>query len=164
MDALKYHRLKNRPEREITDKEDINKLLANGKFAVLSLCRENEPYIVTLSYGYDESSNALYFHCAKEGLKTDFIKSNPNVCATVIEDGGYIDGECGHYYKTLVLRGTITFVLDNNEKKHAMNILLTHLEKDNDIIKEKLNKALNSFENMEILKLSINEIHGKAGR
>ena len=50
------------------------------------------PYVVTMNYGYDRGGRALYFHCAKEGLKTDFVRENPNVCATVIEDLGYQHG------------------------------------------------------------------------
>jgi nitroimidazol reductase NimA-like FMN-containing flavoprotein (pyridoxamine 5'-phosphate oxidase superfamily) len=46
--------------------------------------------IVTLSYGYDSEKKTLYFHSAKKGLNWDFINSNKRVCATVIEDGGYI--------------------------------------------------------------------------
>jgi nitroimidazol reductase NimA-like FMN-containing flavoprotein (pyridoxamine 5'-phosphate oxidase superfamily) len=75
----KYH-FHNRTNREITDKESIADILKKGKYATLSLCRNNEPYIVTLSYGYDKESEYMYFHCATEGLKIDFIKSNPNIC------------------------------------------------------------------------------------
>jgi nitroimidazol reductase NimA-like FMN-containing flavoprotein (pyridoxamine 5'-phosphate oxidase superfamily) len=95
---MKYH-LINRPDREITDEEEILRILKNGKYATLSLCKNNEPYIVTLSYGYEEQSNSLYFHCAKKGLKLVFIKNNPRVCATIIEDGGYFHPKS--YFLTL---------------------------------------------------------------
>ncbi|MBW6479881.1 MAG: pyridoxamine 5'-phosphate oxidase family protein, partial [Bacteroidales bacterium] len=84
----KYH-LHNRPNRELKTQEEINSILSKGKYAVISMCRDNEPYIVTLSYGADLTSKTLYFHCATKGLKLDFLSSNKNVCATVIEDGGY---------------------------------------------------------------------------
>lgn len=45
---------------------------------------------VNLSYGYDESSRALYFHGAKAGLKIDFLKTNSHVCLTIIDDRGYL--------------------------------------------------------------------------
>ena len=93
MTDKKYHMI-NRPNRELTEESDINAILKNGKFVVISMCRDNEPYIVTLSYGYDIENNSLYFHVARQGLKLDFLKSNKVVCATVIEDGGYIMDEC----------------------------------------------------------------------
>ncbi|MCL2327886.1 MAG: pyridoxamine 5'-phosphate oxidase family protein [Bacteroidetes bacterium] len=160
---MKYH-FKNRPNREITNQEEILRLLKNGKYATLSLCKNNEPYIVTLSYGYDEQTNSLYFHCAKEGLKLDFIEVNPRVCATIIEDGGYIANECGHLYKTLVFWGSIEILSDFDKKKEAIKILLNHLETDTEIKSEKLKSSFSLYENMVVLKLTITELHGKAGR
>jgi hypothetical protein len=158
-----YH-LQNRPNREISDPTEIKAILKKGKYAIISLCRENEPYIVTLSYGYDDINNSLYFHCSTIGLKLDFIKSNPKVCATVIEDGGYIYEECGHNYRTVVFWGEIKFVTDPEEKKHGMKILLDQLENEPTIINEKMHKADNYSSKMNILRLDIEQIHGKAGR
>lgn len=158
-----YH-LRNRPNRELKEESDIDAILNKGKFAVISMCRNNEPYIVTLSYGYDSEKKTLYFHSAKKGLKLDFINSNKRVCATVIEDGGYIIDECCHEYKSVVFRGDMQIVNDIGEKKHGMNILLHHLEKKDSIIEEKLIRSYDSYSKMEILRLDIKQIHGKAGR
>jgi uncharacterized protein len=128
------------------------------------MCLNDEPFIVTLSYGYDAVENALYFHCANRGLKLDFIKQNPRVCATVIEDGGYVANECGHHYKTVVFWGNMKIVTEPDEKKHGMGILLNHLEKDASLISQKLMKSDGYYQKMEVLKLEITEIHGKEGR
>lgn len=159
----KYHLL-NRPDREITDKEDILRILKNGKYATLSLCRDNEPYIVTLSCGYEEENNSLYFHCAKTGLKLDFIRNNSRVCATIIEDGGYIADECGHWYKTIVFWGNIEIVSDLDEKIKGMKVLLNQLETDTEVKSKKLDASSSRYDTMEVLKLEITEIHGKSGR
>lgn len=121
-----YH-LQNRPNRELKLDSEIKEILKSGKFTVISMCRDNEPYIVTLSYGFDVESNSLYFHCATRGLKLDFIKSNPKVCATVIEDGGYVMGQCEHHYKTVVFWGQLKVVTELEERVHGMKILLNHL-------------------------------------
>lgn len=159
----KYH-LQNRTNRELCDFSEISAILTNGKFAVIAMCRNNEPYIVTLSYGYDPDQNALYFHCSPKGLKLEFIKENSQVCATVIEDGGYIADECGHNYKTAVFWGKMNIVSDLNEKKHGMTILLQHLEHKPEIVKEKVLKSEEFYSKMEVLRLDILEIHAKAGR
>lgn len=158
----KYH-LTNKPDREITNESEIRAVLKNGKYTVISLCRDNEPYIVTLSYGFDTANNSLYFHCSPRGLKLDFIKHNPKVCATVIEDGGYIINECGHNYKTVVFWGKMRIVTDPDEKKHGMEILLNHLENNTDVIKKKLAKSDEFYSKMGVLRLDIIQIHGKAG-
>ena len=59
---LKYHMHKS--ERELTDREEILEIISQGRYVTLSLCRGNEPYIVTLNYGYDQLKGALYFHSA----------------------------------------------------------------------------------------------------
>ncbi|MDD4968413.1 MAG: pyridoxamine 5'-phosphate oxidase family protein [Paludibacter sp.] len=158
-----YH-LKNRPNREIISDSDINDILQKGKFVVISMCRDNEPYIVTLSYGFDAKERSIYVHCAPQGLKIDFFKSNNRICATIIEDGGYAIDECAHNYKTVVFWGDISFVTDIEEKKHGMKILLNHLENDIELIQEKLLKSNEYYSKMEVLRIDIRQIHAKAGR
>jgi uncharacterized protein len=159
----KYH-LSNRPDRELKEDTEIVEILKSGKFAVIAMCRDNEPYIVTLSYGFDIKENALYFHCAPDGLKLDFISRNNKVCATVIEDGGYVLGECAHEYKTVVFWGNMQIVNDIDQKKHGMQILLSQLEKEDSVIREKMLKSDSFYSKMTILKLEITQIHAKAGR
>lgn len=161
---MKQYHILNRPNRELTDKSDIHKILNEGKFAVISMCRENEPYIVSLSYGYDSENETLYFHCAKNGLKLDFLNYNNNVCATVINDKGYVENECAHEYESVVFWGNMQIITDLVEKKYGMDILLNHLEDNDHIKKVKSLKAVDCFSKMEIMKLKIKQIHGKAGR
>lgn len=158
-----YH-LKNRPNREVTQVAEIQQILSNGKYSVIAMCRDNEPYIVTLSYGYDLDQNALYFHCSLQGLKLDFIRSNPLVCATVIEDGGYVENECEHIFRTAVFWGKMSVVTILEEKKHGMKILLNHLESSPGTIQRLQQKSDEAYSRMEILKLEITQIHAKAGR
>ena len=159
----KYHLL-NRPNREINSDDEILEILKNGKYVIISMCRDNEPYIVTLSYGYDQETNALFFHCAKKGLKLDFLKANSTVCATVIEDGGYIMDECEHAYKSLVFWGEMRIIKSMDEKKYGMNVLLSHLEEKETVIKEKLLKSDSYYSKMDMLRLDITHMHCKAGK
>ena len=126
-----------RKDKEITDRDVIAEILSAGKFASMALCRDDEPYLVTLSYGHDREKKALYFHCAKEGRKIDFLKANARASAMVLEDRGYRKGECDHAYRSVVLHGEIHVVEDLDEKKHAMEVLLHHLEEDPDPIRER---------------------------
>lgn len=158
-----YH-LQNRPNRELTHASEVVELLKRGKYAVIALCRDNEPYVVTLSYGYDVERHALFFHCAQKGLKVDFLRSNPRVCATVIEDGGYQTGECAHEYRSVVFWGTMRVVESLEEKQQGMSVLLHQLEHDAAVIQQMQEKADLMHVNMLILRLDIEQIHGKAGR
>ncbi|MFX1377694.1 MAG: pyridoxamine 5'-phosphate oxidase family protein [Promethearchaeota archaeon] len=149
-----------RIEKEIKNTEELRELLKGGKYAVFSLAKENEPYIITLSYGYDESKNALYFHCAKEGQKIDFIKANPYVCGTVIEDNGYEEA-CGQTFRSIVFRGKMEIIETLKEKKYGFNILLNQLEQDPNIIRNKYLKKDETYENSGMLRMDISDITGK---
>ena len=158
----RYHMHKK--EREITDRDVLVDILNEGQYVVIAMCRENEPYIVTLSYGYDREAHALYFHTALEGLKLDLIEQNPRVCGTVIEDRGYIQGECAHAYRSLVLWGEMCVVDDVDEKRRGMEILIDHLERDPDPIKHKHLQKADAYERVNILRLDIQHMTGKQGR
>jgi nitroimidazol reductase NimA-like FMN-containing flavoprotein (pyridoxamine 5'-phosphate oxidase superfamily) len=149
-------------EREILDKRIYKEIMKNGKFSTISMCRNDEPYIVTLNYGFDAINNNLYFHSAQKGLKLEFLKENQKVCGTIIEDLGYVNDDCSHKYRSIVFWGDMTIVENLDEKKHAFDIILNHLEDNPSKLKKKFLKSEQSYENTCLLKLDINLITGKA--
>ena len=68
-----------RKDREITDPGEMNQVLKSAKYVTVALCMDNEPYLVSLSHGFDEKQTCLYFHCATEGKKLVYLKSNNKV-------------------------------------------------------------------------------------
>jgi nitroimidazol reductase NimA-like FMN-containing flavoprotein (pyridoxamine 5'-phosphate oxidase superfamily) len=155
---VKYHM--KRKEKEITDTVEILNILKHQKYTVISMCRENEPYIVTLSYGYDESKNAFYFHCAKDGQKIDFIRTNPDACGTVIEDNGYEPG-CGQAFRSVVYRGKFEIIEDLQEKIYGFDIIMNQLENNPILVKEKFLKKKETYENGGMLRLDIGDVSCK---
>jgi nitroimidazol reductase NimA-like FMN-containing flavoprotein (pyridoxamine 5'-phosphate oxidase superfamily) len=156
----KYHMHKK--ERQINNQDELTAILKQGKYAVISMCRDNQPYIVTLNYGYDRDKNALYFHSALKGLKIDFIRYNPNVCATVIEDKGYRMNDCDHKYRSVVFWGKMSIVENLEEKEHGIGVILDHLENTPKIIMERFLKTEERYHNVTILRLDIRELTGKS--
>lgn len=155
-----YHMQKK--EREIKEKNRIEEILKKGKYVTISMCRKNEPYITTLSYGFDKVQNVLYFHSSNLGLKLDILKDNPNVCATIIEDLGYISGACSHKYRSAVFWGEITIIKDLKEKKHGFDVMLNHLEENPSKMKKRFFKDEKSYFDTCIMRLDIKKITGKA--
>ena len=153
-----------RTDREITGMNEIKSILKNGKYATIAMAAQDEPYIVTLNYGYDEAANYLYFHCANSGHKLSVLKTNTRVCATVIEDGGYVPGHCEHVYASVVMRGEMSLVTALDEKKHGLEVLLRHLEQDPDPIRERNIQDDRSYDRVGILRVSIHHISGKKGK
>ena len=67
-----------RKDKEIMDTEKLAKLIKKCQVCRLGLSRDNIPYIVPVSFGYDGTS--LYFHTALEGRKVDILAVNNQVC------------------------------------------------------------------------------------
>lgn len=155
----KYHLA--RKDKEISGEKSIGELLVSCRLAFVSMCRENEPYIVTMNYGYDPERNALYFHCANRGQKLDFINENPAVCAFILRDHGYVDGKCEHRYQSLVIRGKMSVVEELKEKKHGIDVLMDHQESDSDPVRKRNFKVDTDYDIFSILRIDIEEITGK---
>jgi nitroimidazol reductase NimA-like FMN-containing flavoprotein (pyridoxamine 5'-phosphate oxidase superfamily) len=128
------------------------------------MCHDGEPYLVTLSYGYDPDAGALFFHLAPEGRKLEAIAADPRVCATVVIDGGYEQGACRHHYESVVLRGTMRLVDDPSERRRGMGVLLSHLEEEPGPVWER-NRLDDeaTYGRVAVARLDIDEMTGKAG-
>lgn len=153
-----------RSDRQITDDEEIWGLINKGKYATIAMCKGDEPYVVTLNYGADRDKRALYFHCAVEGQKLDFLRANPRVCATIIHDKGYYVGECSHGYETVIIRGTISEITDIPGKRAALEHMVNQLDPDpGRVITEQLGTNV-AWDKVAILRLDINEMTAKHGK
>ena len=116
-------------DREIKDPEKLEKLLKETKYITIALCRDNIPYLVSLSHSYDEDANCIFFHCASAGKKLDYMKSNPQVWGQAIIDRGYVDGECNHLYVTAMFGGRVELIEEIDEKRRIMSRMFSHQEK-----------------------------------
>ena len=156
---MPYHM--RRSEREITDQTAIETIIRQGKYTTLALCRANEPYGVILSYGYDQPMRALYFHCANEGLKTDFVRINPSACATIIEDNGYVQGVCVHKFRSVVIRGKVEILTEHEDIEYGLIALLNHLEDSPEARQSQMPKTPEEWEKVSVWKLTIDEVSAK---
>ena len=117
-------------EQEITETREMVAILREARYITVAMCAEGEPYIVSLSHGYDVERNAIYFHCAHEGRKIDVLRSNPVVWGQAVRDLGAEAAECVHHYATTQFRGRVTFVQDPEEKRHAISVLIDQFGAD----------------------------------
>ena len=111
-----------RKDREITDCEELRQVLKSTKYVTVAICMENEPYLVSLSHGYDEDKNCLYFHCASEGKKMEFLKANSRVWGQALLDFGVTE-ECDYAYTSVHFSGIMSLIEDLREKQHGMEVL-----------------------------------------
>lgn len=125
----KFHGMR-RKEKEITDPAELKAVLAAAKYVTVAMCRGDEPYLVTLSHGYDEKGNAIYFHCAREGKKIEILAANDRVWGQALVDRGYADGRCDHLFTSVHFHGRVSFIADDAEKRHALAVMIRQLEGD----------------------------------
>ena len=128
-----YHPLR-RKEQEIKDSAELKAILAKTHYVTVAMCRDNEPYLVTLSHGYDENQNAIYFHCACEGKKINFLKANNRVWGQAFIDRGYVPGQCDHLFSSVQFSGRVSFVGDPAEKRRALAVMINQLEREPDTV------------------------------
>ncbi len=112
-----------RKDREITDPNELRQILKTTKYITVALCMNNEPYLVSLNYGYDEAKNCLYFHCAPEGKKLVYLKANSKIWGQAVLDFGVTD-ECDYAYTSVHFSGKIMLIDDLSEKQHAIEVLV----------------------------------------
>jgi uncharacterized protein len=112
-----------RKDREITDPNEMQQVLKATKFVTVALCMDNEPYLVSLSHGYDVTKNCLYFHCASEGKKLVYQKANNKVWGQAVLDFGVTE-ECDYAYTSVHFSGKMHLIEDLSEKQHAMEVLV----------------------------------------
>ncbi len=126
------------PDKAIADPAEITRIVAGQKFLTLALCAENQPYLVTLSHAFDAERNCFYFHCSPVGRKIDIIRANPRLYGQVLEDCGYVAGECEHKYRTVQFEGEAELVADPDEKLRALRLLIERLEPAPEPVKARL--------------------------
>jgi uncharacterized protein len=112
-----------RKEREITDIYEMRQVLKNTKYVTVALCMDNEPYLVAINHGYDQTNNCLYFHCAPEGKKLVYAKANPKVWGQAVLDFGVTD-ECDYSYSSVQFSGKLGLINESTEKRHALEVLV----------------------------------------
>ena len=147
-----------RNEKEIKDRETIDAIIRQASVCRLALADENEPYLVPVSFGYED--NTIYFHSSTEsGHKMDILKKNNLVCFEMDIDTRIVVGEnaCNWSMKYLSVIGTghAQIVNDHAEKIKGFNAIMRHYNGPQDHYDE------TSLKHALIVKIPIETITGK---
>lgn len=118
-----------RRDKEIRARGEIDAIIRAAHVCRLALARDNEPYIVPVSFGYD--GTALYFHTAPKGRKIDFIEANNRVCFEFENNVALIrneDDACGwtFSFESVIGYGAVIELASTEEKTHALNEIMLH--------------------------------------
>mgnify|MGYP001056677324 CR=1 FL=1 len=120
-----------RKDREVTDPQRIEEIIAGCTCCRLGLCDGGSAYIVPLSFGYtrrEDGGYTLYFHGAREGRKIDLIRRTGR--ASFEMDTGYQlrpgEAACSYSaaFRSVMGEGPVSFVEDAEEKRRALDMIM----------------------------------------
>ena len=83
----------------------IDELLGDHETGVLSLARDDAPYAIPISYGYDATNRRFYLRLVStpESDKRRFLTSSPDARLIVYEEGD-------DTYRSIIAKGTLEHV------------------------------------------------------
>lgn len=110
-------------------------LFATCDWSVLSTTGPDGPYAVPVSHVVE--GNRIYFHCALEGTKLDCIEFDKRVSLTCV---GHVEPDpaaLSLFYRSAIARGNASIVTDEQEKQHALKLIVTrHAPSNSDHLSE----------------------------
>lgn len=152
-----------RSEKALDDPKEIEQVLSSVRIMTVACCSGNEPYLFTVDFAWDPRTRELWFHCATEGRKIKVLQVNPQVCVTVVEDRGYVDGECDHAYRSLVMEGKASLVTDLSEKRRALELLTRKHERQPEAVLARFAGNDEAVRKVGIVRISVESTSGKQG-
>ena len=149
-----------RRDKEITDPEQMKKILKTTNYVTLAMVKDGEPYLVSLSHAYNEAKHCIYIHSASEGKKLEYLRANPVVWGQAMLDYGYHKGECSHLYASVMFKGRVQFIDDVEEKRGVFKAMILQLEPDPESIMDETLKST-GIPTTIVAKINIEYMSGK---
>jgi len=146
-----------RAEKKITDQAFVELVIRNSLVCRIAMCDGGMPYIVPLSFGYENGH--IYLHSARDGEKIDILKRNPRVCFEFETDCEALPAEqaCDFTmrYRSVIGYGTASFIEDAPEKIRAVQTIMSHYTtRDFTFVESDVDKIV-------VIRIDITEISGK---
>jgi nitroimidazol reductase NimA-like FMN-containing flavoprotein (pyridoxamine 5'-phosphate oxidase superfamily) len=94
---------------------EMHALLRSASFGHLGCARDGRPYVLPMHYAYD--GKELYFFTT-EGMKTQFIEANPQVCLQVEE---IVDSS---QWRSVMVIGRAEPLKSQEDRQRAMAIIV----------------------------------------
>ena len=117
-----------RSDREITDKNEVLRLLDSFSNLRLGLFDTVYPYIVPVTFARDPEQEApvLYFHASPEGKRAELLRKCGRVCIEADRDAGFLAVGNGATtrYESVIGFGVCEEITDPAGKLRALTLLL----------------------------------------
>ena len=145
-----------RKDKEITDIDEIERIIKKAIRCRIGLVDNDEPYIVPVCFGYER--DALYFHGASEGRKVELIKKNNKICFEIDTDVEVVKAEktCSWTmkYRSVIGVGKACILEKDEEKSHGLRVIVRQYTEGDFSFPKKLDSVL-------VVRVDIESITGK---
>lgn len=147
-----------RDEKQIRNRTQIDGIIHASQVCRLAMAKDNLPYLVPLSFGYD--GKTIYLHTAVAGRKIEYFQSNPNVCFEFEHQVRLVTHDLSpckwsFSFECVIGHGTISELSDPKEKEYGLEQIMRHYSNRQWQYNEK------AVARTRIWKIAIQEITGK---
>lgn len=135
-----------------------SELFEKGEYGVLALSSpDHEGYGIPLNYVF--GTDRIYFHCATEGTKLNYLRANNRASFCVVGETQLLPSKFGTLYKSAIAYGSVTEV-SGDEKREALLAFVRkysagYLEEGTAFVDQLIDRVC-------VLKLSVETMTGKA--
>jgi uncharacterized protein len=150
-----------RKDKEVQDRSLIDQVIARAQVCRLALCKDNQPYVVPVSFGYD--STHIYFHTADEGMKLDYLAANNRVCFEMEHDVQLVADESSackwsQSFYSVIGFGTVHEITELPQKMDALNHIMKHYSG------REWDFGDHAFKKLKVWLITIDQISGKKSK
>jgi nitroimidazol reductase NimA-like FMN-containing flavoprotein (pyridoxamine 5'-phosphate oxidase superfamily) len=129
-----------RSQQAITDERWIKEFLKRAPVGVLATVFQDQPFLSTKLFVYDEIAHQIYLHAADEGRVLENIQLNPKVCFTTYTMGRFLPAprarSFGVEYESVVVFGKLELIEVITEKISILKLVMEkyapHLKPERD--------------------------------
>jgi len=117
-----------RQERQVTDLQDITRILDQSTVLFVAFHEEPAPYVVPLFFGHEPGR--LYLHSALAGTKIELLRIDPRVGFSAVAGARIVEGEAACDFtaraESVAGTGTARLVDDEGERMHGLELIMRH--------------------------------------
>jgi nitroimidazol reductase NimA-like FMN-containing flavoprotein (pyridoxamine 5'-phosphate oxidase superfamily) len=117
-----------RHDRAVEDEAWIRAFLHRAPIGVLATIYEEQPFINTNLFVFDEAANVIYMHTARTGRTRTNVEEDERVCFSVSEMGRLLPADTALEFSVehagVVVFGRAVIVADEAEARRALQLLL----------------------------------------
>lgn len=115
----------------LEEQEIVENIISQADICYVGMVDEqNAPYVIPMNFGYKDG--VIYLHSGPTGHSIDILNMNNNVCVTFSIDHELVFQHpkvaCSYRMKakSVICRGKVCFIENLDDKRDALNIIMSH--------------------------------------